>query len=82
MAAMTGEEFATKATSGEGYKAYDNAMEWMLEAGAVLGVLSLHPEHDKDRIVEAIQTLALRMPTELVGGSVHKLFDVKVEYRI
>lgn len=77
---MTREEFIAKATSPEGPPAYANVADWVVEAGALLGALSLRPETDHDVMVEAIQKLALRMPATVVMASTAKLRDVVEDY--
>ena len=81
MSAMTREQFTEKATSGT-LRTHRDVETWAKEAGALLGVLSLRPDTPHDVMVEAIQTVALRMPGRLVMDSTGKLADVDEEFRL
>lgn len=76
MAAMTGLEFqdAVLSVDQDGVPLYTKE-EFSVVAAAILAQISIAPEnYDKDLIVEVIQKLAIKMPTELVmAGTLHTM---------
>lgn len=77
---LSRDEFIEKATTGD-YVAYADPGEWTIEAAALLGALAINGEnYSQERLVEAIQKVALRMPGVLVMASATKLQDVHEDY--
>jgi len=76
MAALSRDEFMAK-TQNVKVSDTTNRDDWSGAAGSLVAAISInHENYSKETMVEALQVLALRMPTELVVEATMRMMTV------